>query len=147
MQSGTTNKYQLEDKEIAKGSYGKVFLAKDPTGATCIVKKIDRLFDNPISAYRILREIKILKRLKQHPNIISLNHIIYSEKSQNTYNDLSLVFEKMVVRNSLRVFSLSSSGGEGWGEEALTCLRNQVHENSHHLARLRFRVFAATCRR
>ncbi|GEM_PF-1462246 len=93
--SSSTDEYQLKGGAIAEGSYGTVFLATDSKGEPCIVKEIDGLFEHSIKAIRILREIKILKRLKGHPNIVRLKHIKLPTESINTYNSLSLVFEKM----------------------------------------------------
>lgn len=102
----TTKKdeYKLEE-QIGRGAYGTVFSSKDPvTGKAVVVKKIDNLFFNstdqyedvePMTSYKILREIKLLRMLKSHPNIVSLHHIAPPKESQENFNKLSLVFEKM----------------------------------------------------
>lgn len=91
-----SDEYQVEKNIVGRGSYGQIFLGTNKyTGEAVIVKKIDNIFRGEHIAKRILREIKILRLLGHHPNIISLKHIIAPKEPKNTYNTLSLVFEKM----------------------------------------------------
>jgi len=45
-------------REIGKGSYGAVVLAKHlPSGKSVAIKKIENVFSNPVDAKRLLREV------------------------------------------------------------------------------------------
>lgn len=106
------DQYKIRAK-IGEGAYGEVFIATDTkTGKDVVVKKITNLFEieveveienekkkekktNALNAFRILREVEILKLLKDHPQIIQLIDIPPPEEPLGTYNSLSMVFEKM----------------------------------------------------
>ena len=61
-------------KPVGSGSYGIVCSATDSvTGSKVAIKKITNVFEDLIDAKRILREIKLLRHLGEHENII---HII-----------------------------------------------------------------------
>eukprot|EP00466_Bigelowiella_natans_P003290 jgi/Bigna1/58286/fgenesh1_pm.72_\ len=84
---------------LGSGAYGQVASARDcVTGRKVAVKRLDRLLDDPIDAKRILREIKILRHLKSHGNIVKLVDI-FIEPSEK-FNCLYIVFELM--RSDLR---------------------------------------------
>jgi len=57
---------------IGRGSYGSVWEALDrKSGRLVAVKKVTRLFRDPVDCKRILREIAIMSKLN-HPNVIRL---------------------------------------------------------------------------
>lgn len=86
------DEYALK-KEIGKGSYGVVVLAKHlPTGKMVAIKKLNEVFVYVQDAKRILREILLLRELKNHRNVIRLYDIIVTEDVK-TFNTLYLIFE------------------------------------------------------
>lgn len=75
---------------IGEGTYGIVFFAKDKnTNEQLAIKKM-KVLDNqdgfPITS---LREVKILKMLSTHPNIVSLREVVVGLKAESVF----LVFE------------------------------------------------------
>ena len=95
-----------EKKFINEGTFGKVYQAKigDKIYALKKIKVVDTEFGFPITSFR---EIKMLKKLEAHPNIVQLVDIVRS-KSQTVY----LVFEyvefdlkKVFEQRDLIVFS------------------------------------------
>lgn len=82
-------KYQLY-QNIGSGTYGTVYLAKNPeTGATVAIKKIRLDSDGEGVPSTALREIGCLKAVT-HPNLVTLHEVMYKEGKH-----LSLVFEHM----------------------------------------------------
>lgn len=81
MSSRIQSKYQVQrhqgkDLVLGAGSYGVVYGAIDSTGARVAVKKIKRqIFSDASECTRLYREIKILRALGAHENIISLMDI------------------------------------------------------------------------
>lgn len=70
-------------KIIGHGAYGVVgaFL-NEQTGEKVAIKKIQKIFTNLLLAKRTIRELKILRHLGAHPNIISIKNIILPEHSK-----------------------------------------------------------------
>ena len=104
-QTATSNSKVLNENELAGryevleylgcGSYGHVHRAKEiVTGKICAIKKICKAYDNPTNAKRLLREIKILRMLDGHSNVVSFKGLLPpSTLNFNHFNDLSVVFE------------------------------------------------------
>lgn len=68
-------KYELI-KAIGLGAYGLVCSAKDlETNKFVAIKKVPKLFDDLIDSQRVLRELKIMRHLGRHDNIIKLIEI------------------------------------------------------------------------
>jgi serine/threonine protein kinase len=81
-------------KEIGKGSYGHVVLARHiGTGRNVAIKKVSNVFKNDQDAKRLLREIQILRQMERHRNVIKLYDVIEPTKSPETFEDLYYVFE------------------------------------------------------
>ena len=70
----TAKQFYTCEKQIGKGSFGKVFLAKQVlTGRTVALKQISKKsMKNPDTRLKIENEIDILKSLEKHPNVIRL---------------------------------------------------------------------------
>lgn len=67
----TQGRYQF-NKVIGRGAYGLVMSAKEKaTGRDVAVKRVERIFETHLDAKRILREMRILSRLK-HENITNI---------------------------------------------------------------------------
>lgn len=77
------------------GSYGHVHRAKEVvTGKMCAIKKVCKAYDNPTNAKRLLREIKILRMLAGHSNVVQFKGLLPPSTCNFTnFNDLSVVFE------------------------------------------------------
>jgi serine/threonine protein kinase len=86
--SNPHSNYEIFRKQIGKGAYGTVFLAKNKTtGEKLAVKNIRDVFASKADAKCALREISILRRL-DHPAIIPLIDILQPSDCR----DIRLVF-------------------------------------------------------
>jgi len=73
---------------LGEGSYGKVYLAYDrKTGEKVALKKMSLEQDFNGIPVIAMREVAILKELSSHPNIVTLEDVLYND------NHLYLVFE------------------------------------------------------
>lgn len=82
-------------QNIASGAYGTVCSADDTiTGESVAIKKIAAVFDDLVDAKRILREVKLLRHLANHHNIIQLRDVMTSPPNSQDFNDLYLVFDR-----------------------------------------------------
>ena len=71
---------------IGEGTYGIVFVAKDrSTGQTYAIKKMRVLDPNDGFPITSLREIKILKKLSKHPNIVNLVDVFVGKKKDSIF--------------------------------------------------------------
>lgn len=79
---------------IGRGSYGHVVEGTHtPTGRRVAIKRIQYVFDDERDARCILREIRILRRLR-HENVVQLLDVLApAEREWATFNDVYLVFE------------------------------------------------------
>ncbi|GAB5360810.1 hypothetical protein AAMO2058_000659100 [Amorphochlora amoebiformis] len=91
--------YQCDQRYTLKctlghGAYGHVASATDTlTGNKVAIKRVDRLLDDETDAKRILREVKILRHLCKHPNIVKLVDFYLEPKKE--FNVVYIVFELM----------------------------------------------------
>eukprot|EP00475_Leptophrys_vorax_P042663 TRINITY_DN80490_c0_g1_i1.p1 TRINITY_DN80490_c0_g1~~TRINITY_DN80490_c0_g1_i1.p1 ORF type:complete len:622 (+),score=126.85 TRINITY_DN80490_c0_g1_i1:188-2053(+) len=84
----TVGRYIL-NKRIGQGSYGVVWEAFDGyTGQQVAIKAVS-INSDAFRAKRLAREIRILRHLRNHPNIVSLIDVLVGENGNTTY----LVFE------------------------------------------------------
>ena len=68
---------------IGKGAFGYVIAAEcNATGQKVAIKKIKNATSDRIAAMRLLREMRFLRQLRGHQNVISLCDVIISEASQ-----------------------------------------------------------------
>lgn len=87
-------RYEL-DSVIGEGAYGVVASATDvTTGEKVAVKRIRRVLDTYPMATRILRELKFLRLLKGHENVIEVKDILVP-CDRDRFNDTFVVFELM----------------------------------------------------
>lgn len=88
------NRYRLT-QVIGEGAYGVVASAKDVlTGVEVAVKRIQRVLDTYPMATRILRELKFLRLLRGHDNVIDIKDILVPS-DRDRFNDTFVVFELM----------------------------------------------------
>lgn len=88
------HKYRLE-QVIGQGSYGIVCSAVNTeTGEKVAVKRIMRVFEEAPEATRTLRELKFLRLLKNHENIISIKDVLLPS-NRDRFDDVFVVLEFM----------------------------------------------------
>lgn len=90
-------------KPLGNGSYGNVCQGiHKKSGMLVAIKQIKGVFDNHTDCKRILREIKILRRLK-HPSIIDIFDIVEPTDMDN-FSDLYIVlqFAETDLKKTLR---------------------------------------------
>lgn len=82
-------------REIGQGSYGTVVQAKHlPTKRDVAIKKVSNIFNHPVDAKRLLREIQILRKMGRHRNVVKLYDVLEPSRSPETFTDLYYVFEQ-----------------------------------------------------
>ncbi|KAG2374524.1 hypothetical protein C9374_010808 [Naegleria lovaniensis] len=96
---------QQEVVFLGRGAYGQVIACADleHNGAIVAIKKVPKVFDK--AAYRMLREVKIMKHLRGHPNIVTLIDIFIPGTTLGEFNDLYIVSECMNGGDLGRVMS------------------------------------------
>ena len=81
------------NKSVGNGSYGKVYLVKHLVEKKLYVAKIvtlDRKQDSYTQLKQMVREIRILKILRNHPNIVKLKAVFSDYKAAPSYaNELN----------------------------------------------------------
>ena len=89
------SRYKLETL-AGKGSYGSVAICRDKerSGEKVAVKMIRNVFNSVVGAERVLRELRILRHLRGHPNIVEVFEVAEPE-DRNSFKDLYVVFEAM----------------------------------------------------
>lgn len=88
------NRYRVRNL-IGEGAYGVVCSAEDTTtGRRVAVKRILKCLDNHPMATRVLRELKFLRLLSRHENIIQVKDVLLPG-DVDKFNDTFVVFELM----------------------------------------------------
>ena len=79
-------------KAIGKGSYGVVVSALDPsTGNRVAIKKITPMAKHTIDAKHILREVRIMRYMGKHENIVTLEDLHVRERADELYIVMELM--------------------------------------------------------
>ncbi|CAL8078087.1 unnamed protein product [Calicophoron daubneyi] len=82
------------EKGLGYGAFGVVWSVVDPRdGQKVALKRIPRVFHNPITAKRVHRELKMLSSLK-HENIVNLLDVVKCESYVN-FDEIYFLFELM----------------------------------------------------
>lgn len=82
------------EKGLGYGAFGVVWSVIDPRdGQKVALKRIPRVFHNPITAKRVHRELRMLSSLK-HDNIVNLIDVVKAESYLN-FDEIYLLFELM----------------------------------------------------
>ncbi|VDN96421.1 unnamed protein product [Rodentolepis nana] len=90
---GDSSQNALE-KGLGYGAFGVVWSVIDPRdGRKVALKRIPRVFHNPITAKRVYREVKMLSML-HHDNIVTLVDVVKSDNYSN-FDEVYLIFELM----------------------------------------------------
>jgi len=86
-------------REIGRGSYGVVYegkvlkdLPKLQTDAKIAIKKVRRVFHTDTDAKRLLRELRILRILRNHDSIVTMYDIV-PPADPKKFAELTLIFE------------------------------------------------------
>ena len=95
-------------KLLGKGSYGAVALATHlPTKKKVAIKRMEGDFEDETDCKRILREVKLLRRLK-HPYVVELLDVIEPEDREK-FDTLYIVLEyaesdlKKVIKSAIHL--------------------------------------------
>ncbi|PXF44943.1 Mitogen-activated protein kinase 14 [Gracilariopsis chorda] len=92
--SAQSSRY-IVDKVVGEGAYGVVVAAYDSVKRERVaVKRIKSVLDSSGMATRILRELKFLRFLHTHDNIISVKDVLIPGH-RDSFNDVFVVFELM----------------------------------------------------
>ncbi len=79
-------------KAIGKGSYSLVCCARDTlTTNNVAIKKIQSMSKNSVNAKHVLREIRLMRYLSGHPNIITLQRIYVEHGNDELYLVMDLM--------------------------------------------------------
>lgn len=95
------NKFTIDEryhtlKPIGDGSYGFVVSAVDSvTGNKVAIKKVKDTFADVVDAKRILRELKLLRHLNGHENIITIHDIMTYPHDTDQFDDIYIVTNLM----------------------------------------------------
>jgi len=89
-----TGTYMLRSV-LGQGAYGVVCAADHSvTGERVAIKRIRSVMNSPAMATRILRELKFLRLLREHENIIKIRDVLVPGERE-LFNDTFVVFEIM----------------------------------------------------
>jgi len=101
-------------KEIGRGSYGVVVSAHDSLNDRHVaIKKITPVAKHTVDAKHVLREIRLMRYMGRHDNIVSLEELIFREHADELYiimelldSDLHRVLQskQVITESHFRVF-------------------------------------------
>lgn len=57
------------------------------------IKKVSNIFNHPVDAKRLLREIQILRQMERHRNVVKLYDVLEPTNRPDTFTDLYYIFE------------------------------------------------------
>lgn len=96
------------EKLLGKGSYGAVCSATHiPSGKKVAIKKMEGVFEDETDCKRILREVKLLRRMK-HPYVVELFDVI-EPNDRDGFDTLYIVLEfaesdlKKVIKSAIHL--------------------------------------------
>ena len=75
---------------IGKGAFGFVIAAEcTATGNKVAIKKVKSALSDRVAALRLLREVRFLRQLRGHPNVITLVDVLLSESQRQVPTSLT----------------------------------------------------------
>ncbi|KAG8835562.1 hypothetical protein FRC17_002482 [Serendipita sp. 399] len=81
-------------RQMGVGAFGAVVSAQDSiSGEHVAIKQINRAYDKPQLARRVLREITLLRHFQAHPNVADLHQIIRSGQDLSTDHIAYFVYQ------------------------------------------------------
>lgn len=88
----TIDKKYSDLKVIGKGSYGVVCSALDSTsGKRIAIKKITPMAKHIMDAKHVLREVRLMRHMGKHENVITLEDLIIREAADELYIVMELL--------------------------------------------------------
>lgn len=88
----TLDRKYTDLKAIGKGSYGVVCSASDTTtGKKIAIKKITPMAKHVMDAKHVLREIRLMRHMGKHENIVTMEDLIVREASDELYIVMELL--------------------------------------------------------
>lgn len=89
------SQYGISGKLIGKGSFGSVYAGFDKvTQQAMAIKILNEVPTDTIGAKQLFREMMLLRILKGHPHIISLENIVASAAPDGTLDAMAFVFKR-----------------------------------------------------
>ncbi|KAK4535120.1 hypothetical protein CDCA_CDCA03G1145 [Cyanidium caldarium] len=96
---------------IGRGAYGEVYHARDTrTNEDVAIKHVRKVFEYVREAVRMLRELKFLRILRGHPNIVQVRDVLPPGDSDR-FDDIFIVFE-FLPATLKRAMSLLSTNAQ-----------------------------------
>lgn len=92
---------------VGRGAYGEVYRARDTySGRDVAVKHIRNVFECPPEAVRVLRELKLLRLLRGHPNIVQILDVL-SPAETSRFEDVFIILEYLpaTLRRAMAILS------------------------------------------
>jgi len=78
---------------VGRGAYGEVYRARDTlSGRDVAIKHIRNVFEHPPEAIRVLRELKLLRLLRGHPNIVQILDVLMPRDTLR-FDDVFIILE------------------------------------------------------
>eukprot|EP00953_Heterococcus_sp_UTEX-ZZ885_P016000 9018-Heterococcus_DN1.PRE.1 len=79
-------------KAVGKGSYGVVVQAQDALrNKQVAIKKISPVTSHSVDAKHVLREVRLMRHLGVHENIVTLQDLLYREQNDELYIVMELL--------------------------------------------------------
>ncbi|EKX49784.1 hypothetical protein GUITHDRAFT_162104 [Guillardia theta CCMP2712] len=86
------NRYTVK-KVIGKGAFGCVVAGEDEFGNPVAIKKLSHAVSDSRSSRRLLRELRFLRHVRGHPNVISVEDVVVKQRGGEV--DVYIVTELM----------------------------------------------------
>mmetsp|Transcript_21191 Transcript_21191/g.50141 ORF Transcript_21191/g.50141 Transcript_21191/m.50141 type:complete len:473 (+) Transcript_21191:238-1656(+) len=87
-------RYRIK-KLVGQGAFGCVVSGEKSCGTKVAIKKVANATADKTAAKRLLREIRFLRHLRGHPNVVSVEDIVVRRSSPNSKLDVYIVTELM----------------------------------------------------
>lgn len=95
------------------------------------IKKVPRVFDDLVDSRRILREVKVLRYLRGHPNIVRLENVMYpSGEAKDAFSDVYMTMDLMDTDLATLLKSTHSFGEDEFRFIAYQMIRALVYIHS-----------------
>lgn len=97
---------------VGRGAYGEVYQARDARDGTIVaVKHVRKAFEYVREAVRVLRELKFLRILSGHPNVVGIRDVLPPGSASERFDDIFIVFE-FLPATLKRAMSLLSANAQ-----------------------------------
>jgi len=120
-------RYRIK-KLVGQGAFGCVVAGEKSCGAKVAIKKVANATADKTAAKRLLREIRFLRHLRGHPNVISVEDVVVRRTCQNSKLDVYIVTELMEADLEQIIKSSQALSGEH-----VRCLIFQLLNGLRHM--------------